>query len=166
MKDMEVKKVKCSKCGFLNVSGTEVCVKCKTPLKKTRSCPRCAKKNKIENDRCENCGYKFGRKRGTILFNLIISLLLVGVLSLLVYFKHNGAVSNFSNGLKVLSGLFICLLLYGTINYGRKDINKFSAEEEFVDNDRFDLLKKISNIAIIIGTIVVVCFLLYYYFIR
>lgn len=166
MIDEEVKKVKCSKCGFENVAGTYKCIKCKTPLDKTKSCPRCAKRNKIENKKCENCGYKFGRKRGTLLFNLVVSILLVVVLSLLVYFEHNGIVNNFNSALKVLSGLFICLLLYGTVNYGRKEINKFNAEEEFVDEEKFHKMKKISNITIVIGTIVVVGFLIYYYFIR
>ena len=84
----------------------------------------------------------------------------------MVYYEHSGAVNNISNVLKILAALFIFSLLYGTINYGKSDIIKFSAEEEMMDNEKFALLKKISNIAIIVGTVLVVGFLIYYYFIK
>ena len=166
MEDIKIEKVKCSKCGFENIKGTKVCIKCKTPLAKTKSCPKCAKRNKIDAVRCDKCGYKFNRKKKSIWFNLIISTLLVIVLALMVYYEHSGAVNNISNVLKILAALFIFSLLYGTINYGKSDIIKFSAEEEMMDNEKFALLKKISNIAIIVGTVLVVGFLIYYYFIK
>ena len=164
MAEEKLAKVKCRKCGFENVKGTFRCIKCKTPLSETKSCPKCARRNKIDAVICSKCGYKFGKKR-SIWFNLIISIFLVIILSLMVYFKHVGTVNNISNILKILAAILICGLLYGTVNYGKNDIIKFSAEEEMIDNEKFNLLRKISNIAIIIGTILVVGFLIYYYFI-
>ncbi len=164
MKDIE--KIKCHKCGFENIKGTTKCVKCHAFLSETKSCPKCAKKNKIEAIRCSKCGYKFNVKRKSIWFNLILSILLVIVLALIVYFNHVGTFNNISNVLKIFATLFIFCLIYGTINYGKNDIIKFSAEEEFVDNEKFNLLRKISNVAIVIGTILIVCFLIYYYFIK
>ena len=76
----EVKKIECPKCGFSNVYGISKCIKCNTLLKSYLVCPRCAKKNELETKKCVNCGYKFGRKKTSILFNLIIAVVLVGLL--------------------------------------------------------------------------------------
>ena len=166
MAEEKLAKVKCHKCGFENVKGTFRCIKCKTPLSETKSCPKCAKRNKVDAVRCCSCGYKFNKKRRSVFFNLIVSILLVVVLALMVYFKHSGAVSNINSILKIVATLSVFGLLYGTINYGKSEVVKFSAEEEMMDNEKFELLKKISNIAIIIGTILAVGFLIYYYFIK
>lgn len=165
MEAKELEKIKCSKCGFENVKGTNVCAKCKAPLVATKSCPKCAKKNKLDATRCVKCGYKFG-KRKSIWFNLIVSILLVLVLSFMAYYEYRGAINNINSIFKILAVIFIFALLYGTINYGKGEIIKFSAEQEMMDNEKFDLLRKISNIAIVIGTILVVGFLIYYYFIK
>ena len=93
MKDLE--KVKCSKCGFENIKGTVKCVKCHAFLSETKSCPKCAKRNNIDAVKCSKCGYRFNKSKTiSLLFNLIISILLVIVLSLMIYFKHKGMVSN------------------------------------------------------------------------
>ena len=169
MKDKDIEKVKCGNCGFLNIKGTRKCVKCNMELKQTKTCPKCAKRNKIDAVKCVNCNYKFSkvnRNKKNLLFNLLVSFLLVIILSLLIYFEHTRTLSSVKNILKIVAVIFIFGLLYRTINYGAKDINKFSAEEEILDDSRFDLLRKISNIAIIIGTIIVIIFLIYYYFIK
>ncbi len=168
MEEETIEKIKCPKCGFENVKGTRKCIKCKAEIRLTKSCPKCAKRNKLDAIKCVNCGYNFNKKSNlkNLIFNLIISLILIVILSLLVYFEHKGVVNNISNIFKIVAVLFIFLLLYRTVNYGSKDINKFSAEEEILDDSKFVLLRKISNIAIVIGTIGVTAFLIYYYFIR
>lgn len=167
MKD--IKKIKCSKCGFSNVLGTKKCVKCKTKLEiPTKSCPKCAKINKKDVNKCVSCGYKFnGRKRG-MLANLIISLVIVGILIFLVVLEHNGVVSSITKGLKVLSLLFVVYIVYSSLSYGSKEIANYeSAEKDLIkENKKFSKMKKISNIAVVIGALIVFAILIYFYFFK
>lgn len=160
--------VKCPYCGFINIKGTRKCSKCKKNIDTLRkSCPKCGKINYNNVKLCVRCKYDFSKKNRPIVVNFIVSLLLIVVLSLLVFFDKEGIVEKFSLLLKVLAGFFIFILIVKVFTYGEKDILNYSAEEEIVDNHkRFINMKKWSNIAIIIGGILILIFLIYYYFIR
>lgn len=167
MKD--IKKVKCSNCGFDNVLGTKKCVKCNTMLKTNKkSCPKCAKINDIGALKCVSCGYKFkGKKRG-MLANLIISFIIVAVLITLSVLEHKGIVSYITKGLKALSLLFIVYIVYSSLSYGSKDIANYKgAEKEMIkENKKFTKMKRISNIAVILGGFIVLGIVIYYYFFK
>jgi len=162
---MTNEKIECPKCGFKNIKGTKVCHKCHSVIRRTKSCPRCAKRNEIDVLKCVNCGYKFNKKERSIFFNLIISLLIIFLLLLLVYFKKANIVKDIRILLQVISVIAILIILYVTLNYGRKEQVNFSAEEEHVNTDpKFLKMKKISKISIIIGLliafVVLTCFIL------
>ncbi len=167
MKD--IKKIKCSKCGFSNVLGTKKCVKCNSRLElPTISCPKCAKINKNTVEKCVNCGYKFhGKKRG-MLANLIISLIIVGILVVLTILEHNGVVSSITKGLKVLSLLFVVYIVYSSLSYGSKEITNYEGvEKELIkDNKKISKMKKISNIAVVLGGFIVLAIVIYFYFFK
>ncbi len=160
--------IKCPHCGFLNIKGTRKCSKCKRDIDNLRkSCPKCGKINYNNVKLCVRCKYDFTKKRKSIWFNLLISVLLVIVLCLLVYFDKEGIVQKFSLLLKVLAGFGIFVVFVKTLTYGEKDKINYSAEEEIVENHKlFHNMKRWSNIAIVIGGILVLGFLIYYYFIR
>lgn len=167
MKD--IKKIKCSKCGFSNVLGTKRCVKCNARLEMpTISCPKCAKINEKSVSKCVSCGYKFNGKKRGMLANLIISLVIVGVLITLVVLEHNGMVSNITKGLKVLSLLFIVYIVYSSLSYGSKEIASYeSVEKDLIkDNKKISKMKRISNIAVVIGAFIVLAILIYFYFFK
>lgn len=158
----------CPYCGFENIKGTRRCSKCRKDIDNLRkSCPRCGKINYNNVKYCIRCKYDFTKKKRTIWFNLLISLLLIAVLSLLVFFGKEEIVQKFSLALKVLSGFIIFVIFVRTLTYGEKDKIKYSAEEEIVDDQKnLSIMKRWSNIAIILGGIIVLGFLIYYYFIR
>lgn len=160
--------IKCPHCGFKNIKGTRKCSKCRKDIDNLRkSCPKCGKINYNNVKLCVRCKYDFTKKKRTIWFNLLISLLLVGILCLLVYFDKEGIVKKFSLALKVLAGFAIFVVFVKTLTYGEKDKISYSAEEEIIeDHKTFNIMKRWSNIAIIIGGILVLGFLIYYYFIR
>lgn len=159
----EVKKIQCSKCGFSNVLGTKRCIKCNTKLKLvTKSCPKCAKKNDINVKKCVSCGYNFNKKRRSLVANLIISILLVVILSLLWNFKKTSALYSITNILKALAVLFIVYLVYTTLTYGSKDIASYDKEKELLKNNKkISKMKKISNIAVVFGALVVLGVVIY-----
>lgn len=160
----EVKKVKCSNCGFSNVLGAKKCIKCNAKLKAvTKSCPRCAKKNDINNNKCVSCGYNFNKKRRSVWFNLIISMLLVIVLCSLLALKKMDTLNGITNILKVLAILFIVYLVYSTLTYGSKEIANYDKEKELVkENKNISKMKKYSNVAIVIGTIIILGIAIYF----
>jgi len=161
-------KIKCPSCGFLNIKGTKKCSKCKRDIDSFRkSCPRCGKINSNNVKLCIRCKYDFTKKKRTIWFNLFFSLLLMGLLCLLVVFGKERIVEKFSLGLKVLSGFVIFVIFVKSLTYGEKDKIKYSAEEEILGEQKnLHIMKRWSNIAVIIGGILVLGFLIYYYFIR
>jgi hypothetical protein len=91
----------------------------------------------------------------------------MGLLCLLVVFGKERIVEKFSLGLKVLSGFVIFVIFVKSLTYGEKDKIKYSAEEEILGEQKnLYIMKRWSNIAVIIGGILVLGFLIYYYFIR
>lgn len=166
MKRNEV--TKCPYCGFLNIKGTRKCSKCRKDIDNLRkSCPKCGKINYNNVKLCVRCKYDFTSKKRTIWFNLIISIFLVAILSLLVFFDKEGIVQKFNLALKVIAGFIIFVIFVKTLTYGEKDKIKYSAEEEIVDEHKnLNVMKRWSNVAIVLGGILVLGFLIYYYFIR
>lgn len=164
----EIKNIKCPKCGKENTLGAKKCVKCHTLLPlPTKSCPRCAKKNKLEVEKCVNCGFRFNKKQKSPIFNLVIAILLILVLAGFVYIDHAGWVSNINKGFKICAILGILILFYTTINYGTKEKINYKKEMGIVeDNNKFNKMKKISNIIIIIGGIIVFGILIYVYYFK
>lgn len=158
----------CPNCGFKNIKGTRKCSKCRKDIDTLRkSCPNCGKINYNNVKNCVSCKFDFTKKRRSIWFNLIISLLIVGILCLLVFFGKEGFVSKFNVGLKVLAGFSVFVLFVKTLTYGDKHIINYSAEEEIVEKHKKLInMKKWCNIAIIIGGILVFAFLVYYYIFR
>ena len=160
--------IKCPYCGFKNIKGTRKCSKCRRDIDNLRkSCPKCGKINYNNVKLCVRCKYDFTKKKRTIWFNFLISLVLVGVLCLLVYFDKVGIVKKVNLALKVLAGFAIFVVFVKTLIYGEKDKINYSAEEEIVERQKnLNIMKKWCNVAIVIGAILVLSFLIYYYFIR
>lgn len=162
------KQVKCPKCGFMNIKGTKKCTKCHHSIDSLRkSCPKCGKINSSSVRYCIDCKYDFEKKRRSIWFNIVISVFIVIVLCLLVFFGKESIVKKFNLGLSVLAGFALFVLLIRMFFSDSKQVVNYSAEEEMQDNnDAIVKMKKISNIAIVIGGILVLGFLIYYYFIK
>lgn len=163
MKDIDF--VECPKCHTKNVKGSLKCAKCKSYIVPMKSCPRCAKVNDASNVKCSRCGFKFKRKRRPIWVNLVISLLLLVILCILVYLDKEGIVRNISKTVKILAVLLVVSIFIYTLNYGSKDVMKYSAEEEISANPKFEKMRKIANIAVIVGIIIAFVFICCYYFI-
>lgn len=163
-----VKQIKCPKCGFLNMKGTRTCSKCHTNIDSYRkSCPKCGKINANNVKRCVSCKYNFMKKRKSIWFYLIISLIFMVVLFLLVYFCKDGFYKKFNLVLKVFSGFMILAILVNTLTYGSKDKINYTAEDEMLyDYKKFNGMKRFSSIAIIVGGILAIIYLIYYYIFR
>ncbi len=160
--------VKCPRCGFENIKGTKKCSKCKKDIDSIRkSCPKCGKINANNVKRCGNCKYDFAKKKRSIWFNLLISILIIGILCLLVYLDKEGLVKKFSLALKVLAGFSVFVIFIKFLTYGKNDIINYTAEDEILDNQKsLNIMRRWSNIAIIMGGLLVLGFLIYYYFIR
>lgn len=164
----KIEKIKCSKCGFFNIKGTMSCSKCHTKINKdVKSCPKCAKINNKQNKKCVSCNFNFDRKSSNILVNFVISVLLIFVLFLLVYLKKEDVVKQFSLVLKLFAGIMGFVLLIRTFTYGSKEKIKYNMESEIVSEHKgLEILKKISSMSIIIGTILVFLILIFNYFIK
>ena len=164
MKDIETEK--CPHCGFENVKGTLNCGKCHKTLKNYISWPRCAKKNPLNTKKCIRCGYNLNRKKNNLLKNLLISAILVAVLCLIVYLTKLNSLKNIRIILNILVVILIIIIFYHTISYGTKDINKFEAHEEILDTKKFNKMRKISSISVVIGISVAFIILIYFYFFK
>lgn len=161
-------KIKCNNCGFINIKGTRICTKCGTNIDVyKKSCPRCGKVNSNNVKRCVRCNFDFMKKKKTIWFYLLISCFIMLLLFLLGQFISENAFNKFSLALKVLAGFMVFVVLVRTLTYGSKDKINYSAEEEIVEDHKgFDRMKKFSNLTIIVGGILVIVYLIYYYFIK
>lgn len=163
----EFEQIKCKNCGFVNIKGTKTCSRCHTNVDSARkSCPRCGKVNANNVKKCVNCRFDFTKKRKSIFFYLVLSLLIVGVLLLLTYLDYESIVDKFSFGLRVIAGFIVFAIVLNIFTYGSKDKINYAAEDEMIDNHKkLDKMKKFSNIAVIIGGIIVFIVLIVYYFV-
>lgn len=164
----DVKKIKCKKCGSINIYGAKVCHKCKAKLENLKSCPKCAKRNSLEAKVCSSCGFRFSKQKSakkSFFINLSISILLMVVMVLLVVFNKSGVVTDISKVLKVLAGALVLALLFSNFNYNSKDKINYTAESEMMEkNPVTNRMKIISNIVIVIGGLVVLGVCIYFYF--
>lgn len=165
---MEVKEIKCPKCGFNNAYGTKKCFKCHYKLSKPYvSCPKCAKKNEPNAIRCVSCGFNLKRKRLSLFACLCISILIGLVLLLCVYYKDASVLKNVKIVYYVIAGLIIASVVYKTFNYGKNDQIKLDAEEEMNDsNPRLKKMKLISSIAVIIVVAFIAVFIILKYVLK
>ena len=81
--------------------------------------------------------------------------------------KVDGVYKNFNLVLKVFSGFMIFAILVNTLTYGSKDKINYTAEDEMLyDYKKFNGMKRLSSIAIIVGGILAIIYLIYYYIFR
>ena len=165
MKKKNFETKKCPNCGYENVIGAKKCIKCGNVMEKTKSCPKCAKINGFDAVECTSCGFTFNKKRLSLVSNLIISILVVLILCLLVYFDIDIIANNMSLIVKAIAIICIMGLLITTLTYGSKDKMTFSAEEK-INNREFSKVKKTSYIIIVIALVAGIIFSLYYYLFR
>ncbi len=160
-------KIKCHNCGFLNINGSKKCGRCGAVLKKTKSCPRCAKRNKLEAKKCINCGYYFKSNKKIIIKNFLISLFIVAFLSILLALELTGIVENIDIALKICAVIVVILIFYTAINYGSKSVVDYSNKVDIkLDKERYNKMRKINNISIIVGGIIVGVILIYFFVIK
>lgn len=160
-------KIKCPNCGFSNLKNSKKCGKCGTIFGKTKSCPRCARKNKIDVKKCTYCGYHFKSNRKMVIQNLIISVFIVLVLGILLTLELTGVVRHIDRGFKIVAILLIVFILYTTIHYGAKEVISYGDKPDLhLEKEKFSKMKMISNIAIIVGGILIAILLIYFYFFR
>jgi hypothetical protein len=162
----ELEQIKCPKCGYKNIKISKRCTKCRYQLDDTKkSCPRCGRRVEQNSSKCE-CGFKFTKKRRSVLGNLLLSIFVM-VLLIIVSTINKGYVEHFSLGIKVVLGFCVFVIIVRTLNNAEDEKISYSAEEEIVDKHKTILrMKMASNIAIIIGAIGVAAFLIYYYLFR
>ena len=153
-------KIICNNCGTENDHNAKKCSNCKKELVVIKVCPRCAKVNEDSVDRCVNCGYAFNRKNRSFIVNLLLSILLVS--SLLVINKYDPtAFKGLTNNMKRIAVIGVVLIIIATLTYGRKDITKFSAEEQIIENTKIFKIRKVTSIILgilVAGVFIFVCF--------
>lgn len=164
MKDVETEK--CPHCGFENVKGTLYCGKCHMSLKAYVSCPKCAKRNPLGSTKCIGCGYNLNKKKNGLFKNLIISAILVVALCLIVYLSKVDSLKNMRIILNILVVVLIIVIFCHTISYGTKDINKFEAHEEVLDTKKFNKMRIISSISVIVGITVALALVIYFLYFK
>lgn len=157
------KKIKCPKCGFLNLVGTKKCSKCGTLLDK-KSCPKCGTYNNKDAKVCTHCHFNFEKKQRGILFYLILTILFVLVLFVLDYFGRKYFTFKTLFILKTCA-VVIFLVCYFLLFSSRQIANTdYNIENEIPDNVKIRQLKKKGKIGIVVGIVLVIGILLYFLF--
>ena len=164
-KKKRVKTIKCSKCGYENAFGLEKCTNCKAKLVVNKVCPVCAKVNEPNAEHCVNCGHIFGRGNRSFLVNFFLSVLLVSSLLIINYYDPT-VFKHLTNNMKRVAVVVIILILVATLTYGRKDINKYSAEEKILENNKIIKLRKYTSIILGIILACLFMFICYKYLIK
>ncbi len=158
---MKVKKRICKICGKENEKDVTSCVFCKTSFDTRKSCPRCAKRNFLSNEKCDNCGFSFTRKSMGLVRNFLLSFFLVFVLYLFLFLHKERMVEHITLGLKIGALFLFISVLLSTFTYGKKEKIRYSAEEEMISkNLRF--FKVFSRVVFVIGLFLAIGFLLYF----
>ena len=161
MKNKKIEnKVICKNCGTENDHNAKKCSNCKKELVVTKVCPRCAKVNDEKEKRCIRCGYLFSSKNRSFIVNLLLSILLVS--SLWIVNKYDSsAFKGLTNNMKRIAVIGIILIVVATLTYGHKDIKKFSAEEQIIENNKIFKIRKALSILLgllVAGIFIFVCF--------
>ena len=155
----------CPKCKFKNIKLTKKCTKCGYDLdKKNKVCSKCGKIKANNVKKCD-CGFDFTKKRFSVLFGVVLSISVVILLSI-IYIFSNELWSKISVALKVLFLFVVFVMILRSVT---------NTNYEVVHSDEIEMLKKqkslkkmknFSKIAVVVGGIISVLFLIYYYFIR
>jgi len=146
--------MKCIKCGYENVSGGTKCGKCGSPLNRI-SCPKCATINEGNVTKCKKCGYKFNKKEN-ILFNIIVSILLMVVLFVFVLLDKAKWVENVNLGFKVLAVGVIVLLIIGTLFFRSDDAIDKNIPELEAGKKKFRGLRVVSKISLALVLLIII----------
>ena len=138
-----------------------MCGKCKTPLKSNkRSCPKCAFKNDLEDNKCQKCGYRF-EKKGSIIFNLFISLLIVIILYSLILLDKEKIVSNITFIFKIVAILLVVIIIFNTLYFSKK--NAIKINKDLYTNPKIKKLEIFSKILLILSLFMLLCLGIYVY---
>lgn len=155
----------CPKCNFKNIKLTKKCTKCGYDLdKKNKVCSKCGKIKSNNVKKCD-CGFDFTKKRMSILFGVILS---VGVMILLsiIYIFSIDLWNKISMALKVLFLFVVFVMIVKSITTTNYEVVHSDEIEMLKRQKSLSKMKKISKLAVVIGGILSVLFLIYYYFIR
>ncbi len=167
MKDLScLEQIKCPHCGFKNLKLTKKCTKCNYDLDfENQSCPKCGRINSNETKRCE-CGFNFKRRKRTLLGNVIITLVVMGLLFVLYKFKGD-FIKQYDVAIKALVGFGVFVMVIKTFTSLKDEEVSYTAEEEMFEKHKpVARMKLFSNISIVVGAIAIAAFLIYYYVFR
>lgn len=161
----ELKHVKCPKCGYMNFELAKKCTKCRYDLDfVNKSCPKCGRINANAVKKCE-CGFNFNRKKRSLFTNLIITLIIM-VLLFVVTKYYGDVVKEYEMAIKVFF-IYIAFVLVCKVFISSNPEDGFGAEHEMLEKYKRKsnpLVKR--NLLIIIGAVVAIGFLVYYYYFR
>ena len=161
----ELAHVKCPNCGYMNFELTKKRTKCRHDLDYiNKSCPKCGKVNANAVKRCE-CGFNFDKMKRTLLGNLIITLIIM-VLLFVVMKYHSDVVKEYDMVIKVffiyVAFVFVCKMFISS-----NPNDDLSVESDILDKyKRKSNPRVVRNLLIILGAVVAIGFLVYYYYFR
>lgn len=161
----ELAHVKCPNCGYMNFELTKKCTKCRYDLDYiNKSCPKCGRINANAVKRCE-CGFNFNKRKSTLLGNLIITLIIM-VLLFVVMKYYGDVVKKYDMVIKVffiyIAFVFVCKMFISS-----NPNDDLAAENDILDKyKRKSNPRVVRNLLIILGAVVAIGFLVYYYYFR
>lgn len=155
----------CPKCNFKNIKLTKKCTKCGYDLdKKNKVCSKCGKIKANNVKKCD-CGFDFTKKRISVLFGVVLSVGVVILLSIIYIFSID-LWNKISMALKVLFLFVVFVMIVKSITNTNYEVVHSDEIEMLKRQKSLGKMKRISKLAVIIGGILSVLFLIYYYFIR
>lgn len=155
----------CPKCKFKNIKLTKKCTKCGYDLdKKNKVCSKCGKIKANNVKKCD-CGFDFTKKRFSVLFGVVLSISVVILLSI-IYIFSNELWSKISVALKVLFLFVVFVMILRSVTNTNYEVVHNDEIEMLKRQESLNKMKRISKLAVVVGGIISVLFLIYYYFIR
>lgn len=161
----ELTHVKCPKCGYMNFELSRKCTKCRYDLDfVNKSCPKCGRIHANAVKKC-GCGFDFNKKKRSLLINLILTLLIMGVI-FIVMNNYADVLKKYDMVVKVLLiyvvFVFLCRMFISSNPY-----EGFGAEHEMLEQYKRKTNPKLKrNLMIVFGFVVAVGFLVYYYYFK
>lgn len=155
----------CPKCKFKNIKLTKKCTKCGYDLdKENKVCAKCGKIKANNVKKCD-CGFDFTKKRLSVLFGVVLSISVVILLSI-IYIFSNELWKKISVALKVLFLFVVFVMVLRSVTNTNYEVVHSDEIEMLKKQKSLNKMKSISKIAVVVGGIISVLFLIYYYFIR
>lgn len=153
--------IECPKCKYKNILGSSKCAKCGYDFKSSiKSCPNCAKYNKIDADKC-SCGYSFIKKKNVI-NNFFITLFII-VIIVFLFINYIGIIDVDNKYICYgIGGLCLLILLLSYIIYGYK--YKIPLDADMKIRENYTIGRTISKVIIVLGFIIALCILGYVYY--